>query len=262
MQPLLNIAINAARTAGDFIVRHIEQLDRVNIQTKENQEYVSDVDLKAEALIIKTIQKAYPGHGIIAEESGIHQEDAENVWIIDPLDGTNNFLHGYPSYAISIAHQDVHKKIQHAVVYDPLRHECFIASRGRGARLNDRRMRVSKQTQLDMALIGSSVPTRNPALLKQYLPLFTEVAMQGPSIRHTGSVALNLAYVAAGRLDGCWHLGLRLWDSAAGMLLIQEAGGLISGIHGEPSTDFRHDIVTGTPKIFKALLQAFANTST
>ncbi|MGQ3890409.1 inositol monophosphatase family protein [Legionella sp. CNM-4043-24] len=257
MQPLLNIAVNAARQAGDLIVRHIEQIDRIKITAKNNNEYFSEVDVKAEQLIIKTILKAYPDHGIIAEESGTQNPDCESVWIIDPLDGTTNFLHGFPFYCVSIAHR-VKNRIEHAVVYDPIRHECFSASRGRGAQLNDRRIRVSKQTQLSGAVLGTGFPTRSEALTERYMPTFQAMFNKCAGMRRTGSAALDLAYVACGRLDGFWEFGLRPWDIAAASLLIKEAGGLIGDIHGGENYFSQGDVVAGTPKIFKSLLQTFA----
>lgn len=254
MQPLLNIAVNAARLAGDVIVRHIEQIDRIKVTAKNSNEYFTEVDVKAEQLIIKTILKAYPEHGIIAEESGTHNPDAESVWIIDPLDGTTNFLHGFPFYSISIAHR-VKNRIEHAVVYDPLRHECFSASRGRGAQLNDRRIRVSKQTQLNAALLGTGFPARNLTLAQRYLPTFEAMVGKCAGMRRTGSAALDLAYVACGRLDGFWEFGLRPWDIAAASLIIREAGGLISDLQGGEDYLNQGDVVAGTPKVFKALLQ-------
>lgn len=257
MQPLLNIAVTAARQAGDLIVRHIEQVDRIKVTAKNNNEYFSEVDVKAEQLIIKTILKAYPDHGIIAEESGTHNPDADAVWIIDPLDGTNNFLHGFPFYCVAIAHR-VKNRIEHAVVYDPVRHECFSASRGRGAQLNDRRIRVSKQTQLSAALLGTALPTRSASLTQRYLPTFETMIDKCAGMRRTGSAALDMAYVACGRLDGFWEFGLRPWDIAAASLLIKEAGGLVGDLHGGEDYFNHGDVVAGTPKIFKSLLQTLA----
>ena len=254
MHPLLNIAIGAARLAADIIVRHMDQLDRIKITSKASEEYCSEVDIKAEQSVINTILKAYPLHGIIAEESGMHQEDAETVWIIDPLDGTNNYIHGFPFFAVSIAIR-VKNRIEHAVVYDPLRHECFSASRGSGARLNDRRLRVSKQTQLSAALLGTGFPMRNVESAKRFIPMLDALIGKCGGLRRTGAAALDLAYVASGRLDGFFECGLRPWDIAAGALLIQEAGGLVSDMQGREDYMHHGDVVAGTPKIFKALLQ-------
>lgn len=254
MQPLLNIALSAARQAGDLIVRHVEQVDRIKVTAKSSEEYFSEVDIMAEKLIINAIHKAYPDHGIIAEESGSYNEDAETVWIIDPLDGTSNFLHGFPFFAVSIAVR-IKNRIEHGVVYDPLRHEAFTASRGNGARLNDRRIRVSKQTQLSAALLGTGLPFRNEQVARRFLPTLEALIGKCAGIRRTGAAALDLAYVASGRLDGFWEIGLRPWDIAAGALLILEAGGFISDPNGGEAYLIDGDVVAGTPKVFKPLLQ-------
>lgn len=257
MEPLLNIAVSAARQAGEIIIRHMEQVDRLKITAKSSQEYFSEVDIKAEQSIINAIRKAYPEHGILAEESGLQEGDAESLWIIDPLDGTSNYLHGFPFFSVSIALK-VKGRIEHGVIYDPLRHECFAASRGRGARLNDRRIRVSKQTLLSASLLGTGVPFRDIHLAQRYLPTFEALMGKCAGVRRTGSAALDLAYVASGRLDGFWEFGLRPWDIAAGSLLIREAGGLISDAQG--GDDFLNygDVVAGTPKVFKSLLQTIS----
>lgn len=254
MQPLLNIAVSAARQAGDIIIRHLEQIDRLRITAKGHNDFFSEVDIKAEQAIIQTIRKAYPDHGIIAEESGAQNDDAECVWIIDPLDGTNNYLHGFPLYAVSIALR-IKNRIEHAVIYDPLRHECFSASRGRGARLNDRRLRVSKQTQLSAAVLGSACPRHQGTSAERYLPSFETLFDKCAGIRRTGSAVLDMAYVASGRLDGFWAFGLQPWDIAAGSLLILESGGLISDLHGGEDYLRSGDVIAGAPKIFKSLIQ-------
>lgn len=254
MEPLLNIALNAARQAADIIIRYMDQIDRLKITEKGLHDYFSEVDIKAEQTIINTIHKAYPSHSIMAEESGCHNGDEDFVWIIDPLDGTSNFLHGFPFFSVSIALQ-VKGRIEHGVIYDPIRHECFSSSRGRGARLNDRRIRVSKQTQLSSALLGTGVPFRDIELSKRYLPSFEALMGKCAGVRRTGSAALDLAYVAAGRLDGFWEFGLRPWDIAAGALLIREAGGLISDANGGDDFMKIGDVVAGTPKVFKSLVQ-------
>lgn len=254
MQPLLNIAINAARQAGDIIVRHMDLLDRIKVSSKQGDEYFSEVDVKAEQAIIKTLLKAHPEHGIIAEESGVYNADAESVWIIDPLDGTSNFLHGFPFYAVSIALR-VKNRIEHGVVYDPLRHECFAASRGCGAQLNDRRIRVSKQTKLTDALLCSGFPFRDIELAKRYLPTFEALIGKCRGVRRTGSAALDLVYTACGRVDGFWQFGLRPWDIAAASLIIKEAGGLVSDAQGGEDYLQKGDIIAAPPKLFKSLLQ-------
>ncbi|MBA4697680.1 MAG: inositol monophosphatase [Legionella sp.] len=255
-QPLLNIAISAARAAGDLILRHLDQSEHLKLMPKDAHSFFTEVDVKAEQLIMQIIRKAYPNHGIIAEESGCHllSDDTGPVWIIDPLDGTTNYVHGFPFFSISIAHK-VNNRIEHGVVYDPLRQECFAASRGAGARLNDRRIRVSKQTQLSEALLSTAFPLRNPGLLKRYLPTLNGMVGQCGGIRRTGSAALNLAYVANGRLDGFWEFGLKTWDVAAGALLIREAGGLVAEINGGDNYLESGNLVAGTPKVFKTLIQ-------
>lgn len=255
MQPLLNIAVSAARQAGELITRHLEQLDRIKITPKGNAGFYSEVDIKAEQIIINTIHKAYPDHGIIAEESGSHNDSSECVWIIDPLDGTNNFIHGFPFYCVSIALRIKHR-IEHAVIYDPLRQECFSASRGRGARLNDRRLRVSKKTQFNEALLGCGYQS----IIKAHdcSDSAEPIANQCAGIRKIGSSALNLAYVASGRLDGFWDVGLNQWDIAAGSLLVQEAGGLVSDTRGGEDYLRQGEIIAATPKIFKSLVQRLA----
>jgi len=247
MQPLLNIAVSAARQAGEIILRHTELIHRLKIMEKGEGDFFCEVDVKAEQAIIQAIHKAHPNHGIIAEESGSYQEDAETVWIIDPLDGTNNYLHGFPFYAVSIAVR-VKNKIEHAVVYDPLRHECFAASRGRGARMNDHRMRVSKATSLNHALLSASLTKSSWRSVEGFVT-------QSASVRRTGSAALDLAYVACGRLDGFWGFSLKPWDLAAGALLVQETGGLISDLQGGENYLRQGDVAASTPKIFKSLLQ-------
>lgn len=254
MHPLLNIAISAARLAGDIILRHLELLDRIKVTAKGVQDFFTEVDVKAEQAIIQTIRKAYPNHGIIAEESGVSESQAESIWIIDPLDGTKNYMHGFPFFSVSIAHQ-VKNRIEHAVVYDPLHHECFAASRGRGARLNDRRIRVSKQTQLNSSLLSVGFPSRHHSIAKNHLPTFEALFGHYASARRTGSAALDLAYVASGRLDGAWEFGLQPWDMAAGSLLVIEAGGLVSDMEGGEQYLKKGQIVASTPKIYKPLLQ-------
>jgi len=258
MQPLLNIAISAARQAADIINRYASQIDRVKITPKNNHDYFSEVDIKAEQAIINTIKKAYPDHGIMAEESGLQNEGAESQWIIDPLDGTHNYMHGFPFYAVSIA-LSIKNRIEHAVIYDPLRHECFSASRGRGAQLNDRRLRVSKQTLLSSSLLGTGFPFHNVNEAPRYLPTFAALFGKCAGVRRTGSAALDLAYVASGRLDGFWEFGLKPWDIAAGSLIVQEAGGLVSDLKGGENYLLHGDIVAATPKVFKSLLQTISS---
>jgi len=246
MQPLVNIAVNAARLAGDIILRHVDSIEHLKISAKGENDFFSEVDVKAEQAIIKTILKAYPDHGFIAEERGIVNPHAECIWIIDPLDGTSNYLRGFPFYAVSIALQ-IKNQLEHAVIYDPIRHECFSASRGRGARLNDRRLRVSKQTQLSASTLAAELKNKQS---------IHDILDQCASVRRLGSVALELAYVASGRLDGLIGFDLKSWDIAAGCLLIQEAGGMMSDTQG--GTDYlkQGNLIAGNPKIFSALLTA------
>lgn len=259
MQPQLNIAIKAARAAGDVIIRHLEKLEQVRVSEKSGREYVSEVDLLAEQAIIQTIHKAYPEHGFIAEESGLHEGHEDYTWIIDPLDGTNNYLHGFPFYAVSIALK-YKNKLEHAVVYDPLRHECFSASRGRGAQLNDRRIRVSKQFVMDNALLCTGFQINDSEAMKKSMPAFESMFGACRSVRRTGSAALDLAYVAAGRVDGFWDFNLRLWDIAAGILLIKEAGGMVSDVLGGEGYMQSGNVIAGNPKIFKSLIQKITPT--
>lgn len=254
MHPLANIAVNASRQAGDIILRHLDQVEHLKTSDKGNHDLFSEVDVKAEQAIINTIRKAYPDHGILAEESGHHETNSEVVWIIDPLDGTTNYLHGFPFFCVSIAVQ-IKNRIEHGVVYDPIRHEWFVATRGSGARLNDRRLRVSKQTQLGAALLGTGLPFRDVALAKRFMPTFEAMFGKCAGVRRSGSAALDLAYVASGRLDGFWEFGLKPWDIAAGTLLIQESGGMVCDLDG--GEDFLHqgDIIAATPKLFKSLVQ-------
>ena len=256
MHPLLNIAVTAARKAGDIIIRHVERIDRLTIKAKEHNDFVSQVDRHAEDEIIYTLRKAHPDHAILAEESGAHDGSAEFQWVIDPLDGTTNFLHGFPVFAVSIAvkHRGV---LEHGVVYDPMRQELFTASRGGGAQLDDKRIRVSQQKTLEGALIGTGFPFRENQNLELYMRMFEVMARQTAGLRRAGSAALDLAYVAAGRLDGFWEMGLKPWDIAAGVLLIQEAGGLVGHFDGTLGIPENGDILVGGEKIFKAMAEEF-----
>lgn len=256
MHPMLNIAIRAARKAGDIIVRHLERAQGLEIRTKAHNDYVTEVDRLAEAVIIDIIHKAYPAHSILAEESGVHGQD-EYQWVIDPLDGTTNFLHGYPQFAVSIAlkHKD---QLQQAVIYDPLRQELFTATQGQGARLNDRRIRVSQRIGLNGALLGTGFPVRHLEALDLYLATFRALFPMTSGIRRAGAAALDLAYVACSRLDGFWELGLKEWDMAAGTLLILEAGGMVSDTEGGTNYLQTGNIVAGTPKVLKEMLKTIA----
>ena len=255
MHPMLNTAIKAARSAGNIIVRSMDQLDTLSVSTKGRNDFVSEVDKNAEKEIIKIIRRAYPSHGFLAEESGSHEGDEESVWIIDPLDGTTNFLHGFPQFAVSIALKQK-GRLEHAVIYDPLRQEIFSASRGAGAQLNDRRIRVSQAKGLEGSLLGTGFPFRQMDHLNNYIEILKSIIPQAAGVRRPGSAALDLAYVAAGRLDGFWEFGLKPWDLAAGALLVQEAGGILSDFEGGSEFMRTGDIVAGNPKVMKAILQA------
>lgn len=256
MQPLLNIAVRAARRAGEIITRGMNRVHRLEVRSKGKNDFVTDIDLAAERDIVETIRKHYPDHAILAEESGQHG-DSEFVWIIDPLDGTTNFLHGYPQFAVSIGVQR-RGRMEHGVVYDPLRQELFTTSRGEGAQLDGRKIRVSSHIGLEGALIGTGFPYRtNLRWLDNYLAMMKTVMQQTAGIRRPGSAALDLAYVAAGRLDGFWEFGLSAWDTAAGTLLITEAGGMVGTLSGGEYKQQGH-ILAGTPKVYAPLLEALA----
>ncbi|MEZ5540502.1 MAG: inositol-1-monophosphatase [Pseudomonadota bacterium] len=254
MQPMLNIAVRAARSAGNIIVRSLDRLDSLAVQSKDRNDFVSEVDQLAEREIIAILRKAYPNHGILAEESGAHAGD-EYQWIIDPLDGTTNFLHGFPQFAVSIALRR-QGRLEQGLVYNPLSQELFTASRGAGALLNDRRIRVSARRNLDGALLGTGFPFKSQQHLDAYLGMFRALFPQTAGIRRAGSAALDLAFVASGRLDGFWEIGLNLWDMAAGVLLIQEAGGLCSDFLAGHDYLENGNLVTGNPKILAEMLRA------
>lgn len=253
MHPMLNIAIRAARRGATVILRNLERIDTLQVDLKGRRDYVSNVDREAEQAIIDTLRTAYPDHEILAEESG-SRGDSDFVWIIDPLDGTTNYLHGYPQVAISIA-LSVRGEVQQAVVYDPLRDELFTATRGSGAQLNNRRLRVSRCRSLDHALLATGFPIRNEKLIEPYLQSFGRFLHRADGVRRAGAAALDLAHVAAGRLDGFWEFGLQAWDIAAGALLVQEAGGMVGTPY--PGQDlFKHgDIVAATPKVFPEIIE-------
>jgi myo-inositol-1(or 4)-monophosphatase len=256
LHPMLNVAIKAARAAGAIINRASMDLDILKINTKSPNDFVTEVDQMAEEAIIDTLLQAYPDHGILAEESGRAHgaKHSEFVWIIDPLDGTTNFIHGFPVYCVSIAlaHRGV---VQQAVVYDPTRNDLFYATKGRGAFLNDRRLRVSKRTRLSDALIGTGFPFRKGDNFKRYMKMFEDVMTQCAGLRRPGAAALDLCYVAAGYYDAFFETGLNPWDIAAGSLIITEAGGLIGNFTGE--SDFLHqrEVVAGSPKIYGQMVQ-------
>jgi myo-inositol-1(or 4)-monophosphatase len=254
MHPTLNIAIKAARRAATVINRASTQLDIISVQSKSPNDFVTEVDRAAEVAIIEVLRDAYPEHSILAEESGASGE-SEYQWIIDPLDGTTNFIHGFPYYAVSIA-QAKNGVLEHAVIFDPTRNELFTATKGAGAYLNDRRIRVSRRTRLNESMIGTGFPFRELEHLDAYLAMFRDLTHKTAGIRRPGAAALDLAYVACGRMDGFWELGLRPWDMAAGALLIQEAGGLVSDLAGNSGFMESGNIIAGTPKVFAQLVAA------
>ncbi|MFT5659327.1 MAG: myo-inositol-1(or 4)-monophosphatase [Gammaproteobacteria bacterium] len=254
MQPMLNIAIRAARNAGDFIVRRINKIPDLKIETKAKNDFVSDVDRQAEERVIETILKAYPQHSILAEESGVIKGEDEYRWIIDPLDGTTNFLHSFPHYAVSIA-CEYKGRIEHGVIYDPIKQELFSASRGDGATVNNRRIRVARLNTTQGALLGTGFPCRRPEELESFLKVFREFFATASDIRRAGSAALDLAYVAAGRLDGYWESGLNSWDIAAGALILREAGGIITDFQGNEGYLDNGEVIAANPKLLGDMLR-------
>jgi myo-inositol-1(or 4)-monophosphatase len=259
LHPMLNTAIKAARTAGAIINRASLDLERVQVNAKAPNDFVTEVDHAAEAAIIETLLTAYPGHGILAEESGTARgaRDSEFVWIIDPLDGTTNFIHGLPTYAVSIG-LAFRNQIQQAVVYDPARNDLFFASKGRGAFLNDKRLRVSKRTRMADALIGTGFPFRKGDDLAHYLTVLEKVMKSCAGVRRPGAAALDLCYVAAGWYDAFFETGLSPWDVAAGSLIVTEAGGLVGNFTGEAEFLHQREVVAGSPKIYGQLVQMLA----
>ncbi len=255
MHPILTIAVRAARKAGSIINRASLDGGGLKVRSKRVNDFVTQVDQAAEQAIIDTVKKAYPDHGFLAEESGASGEGADHVWIIDPLDGTTNFIHGFPQYCVSIGvrHRGA---LAHAVVYDPNRNELFTASKGRGAFLNDRRIRVTGQVKLMDALVGTGFPFKELTRLDLYTRQLQAMMKSCSGVRRAGAAALDLAYVACGRLDAFWELGLAPWDMAAGALLVQEAGGLVGDLQGEQSYMESGDICCATPRVFPALLEA------
>ncbi|HFD13031.1 MAG TPA: inositol monophosphatase [Crenotrichaceae bacterium] len=247
MQPILNIAIRAARSAGRIIIRGMNHMDERTIINKTHNDYVSDIDQQAEQEIIQIIRRAYPTHAILAEESGQVEGD-DFVWIIDPLDGTTNYLHGFPQYSVSIAIQ-YKGRLEHGVIYDPLKDEIFTASRGEGAMLDNRRLRVTPIKTLSGALLGTGIPFRDQRYMDEYLQMLKALSKDAAGIRRAGSAALDLAYVAAGRLDGFWELGLKPWDMAAGILLITEAGGVVTDLDGSDCFFESGNLLTANPKL-------------
>ncbi len=266
MHPLLNIAIKAARRAGSVINRAALDGAALEVRAKQANDFVTQVDRAAESAAIDVIRRAYPEHRILAEESGERQAgDAaprrgravqdDTRWIIDPLDGTTNFIHGFPQYCVSIAVEQ-RGRVAHAVVYDPTKNELFTASQGRGAFLNDRRIRVTRCAHLRDALVGTGFPFKELSRIDRYLRNLETIMRGSAGIRRAGAAALDLAYVACGRLDAFWEMGLAPWDMAAGTLLISEAGGLVGDLQGGKDFMASGDIAAATPKVFPELLDA------
>jgi len=253
MHPMLNIAIRAARAAGDLIVREMDRVSDISVDIKGKNDFVTEVDTQAEHTIINTIKQSYPEHAFLCEESGASGE-SDFLWIIDPLDGTTNFLHGFPHYAVSIALQ--HKgRLDQAVIYDPL----ITASKGKGAQLNNKKIRVSGHKTLDGALLGTGFPFGDTHNIDEFINSFKSLSPKTAGVRRAGAASLDLAYVACGRLDGFWEFGLKPWDIAAGALIVQEAGGLLSDMRGDNQYLDTGNVVTGNPKIFKEMLKHLRN---
>jgi myo-inositol-1(or 4)-monophosphatase len=256
MHPMLNTAVKAARRASTVINRATFDLDRIKVMEKGHNDFVTEIDKAAELAIIDVLKNAYPDHAVLAEESGastnLHDE-TENVWIIDPIDGTTNFIHGFPQYCVSIALQQ-RGQITQAVVYDPTRNDLFTATKGAGAYLNEKRIRVSRRDKMADALIGTGFPCRDRDALDEYMEMFRVMTEKCAGLRRPGAAALDLAYVAAGRLDGFFEKGLQAWDMAAGSLLITEAGGIVGNFSGEADYLYKGNVLAGTPKIFAQMV--------
>ncbi len=258
MHALLNVAVMAARRAGAVLGRNFNKRDKLTIEVKGHNDFVSSADIAAEKAIIDVIHKHYPDHAILAEESGV-QGESDHVWIIDPLDGTTNYLHGFPVFAVSIALQ-INGRLEHGVVYDPMREELFTASRGEGAQLDGRKIRVSGNLELHRALVGTGFPYRQAEEeLAPYLQLLSTVIQNTAGVRRPGAAALDLCSVACGRLDAFWETGLKSWDMAAGTLIIREAGGIVSALDGSEKHLETGHILTGSPKIYQGLAKLCAS---
>jgi len=257
MHPILNVANQAAKEAGQFIAAQLENINLLEIEKKGRHDYVSQVDKQAEKIIIEIVRKYYPQHNILAEESGHQQRNSEFEWIIDPLDGTTNFLHGFPQFSVSIAVTEK-GKLMHGVVYDPLKDELFSASRGAGARLNNYRIRVSEQKELEDALLATGFPFHNFECLDTYMESLKTFMLQTSGLRRAGSAALDLAYVACGRVDGYWEFNLKPWDIAAGALIVQEAGGLTIDMAGGENYLKSGNMIAANPRMLKNMVKVIA----
>lgn len=253
MHPLVNIAVRAARRAGNLMMRQFPQVDTLNVQTKGRQDFVTEVDRAAEREIVGVIRRAHPDHAFLGEEGG-ESGHSEYRWIIDPLDGTTNYLHQHPQFSVSIA-LEIRGRLEHAVIYAPFSQELYTASRGNGAQLDGRRIRVSRARNINRALLGTGFPVRDTRQLDHYLPMLRTAITHSQGVRRHGSAALDLAYVAAGRLDGFWELGLQPWDIAAGTLMVLEAGGMAADLAGDPNPLPTGNIVAGNPGVFRDLVK-------
>lgn len=255
MHPLVNIAVSAARSAGNFIMRHAERVEQLQVERKSRNDFVTQVDRGAEREIVNQIRKMYPHHAILGEEGGESAGSGHDdvTWIIDPLDGTTNFLHRVPHFAVSIGIQ-VKGVLMHGVVYAPSTQDLYIASRGSGAQLNSRKIRVSQCKDLDQSLIGTGIPLRSETM-QRYVPMLERVVDRTAGVRRAGAAALDLAYVAAGRLDGFWEIGLKPWDIAAGMVLVQEAGGVTSDLFGDEDPLRSGNLLAANTKLHPALAE-------
>lgn len=259
MQPLTNIAVTAARRAGDVILSYYRRGETGEVTRKGDNDYVTEADQRAEATIIDTIRRNYPNHAFLAEESG-EIGDAETVWIIDPIDGTANFMRGIPHFSVSIACQ-INGVVEHAVIYDPVKDELFTADRGAGATLDGRRMRVSSTVRLREAMLASGFAYRKDRDIATYMPVYNRILSASAHMRQQGSAALELAYVAAGRLDGYWEIGLAPWDMAAGMLMVRAAGGIASDTHDNDANPLdTNNILATNPKLYPQLLDKIVKT--
>ena len=255
MQPMLNIASQAAIHAGKIINQHVDRLDTVKVNLKGFNDFVTDVDKKVETVITQALQAAYPEHNIIGEEQGDLEISSDYTWLIDPIDGTTNFMHGFPQFAVSIALQ-YKKETCLGVIYDPNSHELFTCIKGKGAKRDNKKIRVSAPKTISRSLIGTGFPARNATDIDTYLKVFKDILSQTSGVRRAGSAALDLAYVASGRLNGFWESGLKPWDIAAGMLMISEAGGIVTDFQGQEACPNKGEVVAGSAVTHKILLSA------
>ena len=259
MHPILNVATIAAKEAGEFIINELENVGQLKVEEKGRNDYVSEIDRVAEEIIIRTIRQYYPDHNILAEESGKHSTPSQFEWIIDPLDGTTNFLHELPHFAVSIAVREK-GKLMHGVVFDPVKNELFSASRGDGARMNNFKIRVSGQKKLENALLATGFPYHDFSYIDAYMASLKEFMLKTAGIRRAGSASLDLAYVAAGRVDGYWEFNLKPWDIAAGALIVMEAGGLVTDFKGDDNYLTSGNIMAGNPKMLHAIAKTITKT--